>query len=222
MIIKSAEFVKSATKPSQYPPEALPEIAFAGRSNVGKSSLINTLLNRKRLVKTGSTPGRTQLLNFFNINQSFTFVDLPGYGYAKVPVNIRKQWGLMIETFLTARNTLRGVVTLFDIRRNPGQMETDLLDWLIFQDIHAIPILTKADKFKRGRQNERRRQIANALGRRAGDFILFSAKTGQGKEALWTAIEQQIPPADASAEAHSDHQAPLKNNTQDKQRENNR
>ncbi|MDX1707342.1 MAG: ribosome biogenesis GTP-binding protein YihA/YsxC, partial [Desulfobacterales bacterium] len=103
MIIKSAEFIKSATRPAQYPAAQLPEIAFAGRSNVGKSSLINTLVNRKRLVKTSSTPGRTQLINFFDINRQIIFVDLPGYGYAKVPLSVRKKWGPMIETYLSGR-----------------------------------------------------------------------------------------------------------------------
>ena len=130
MIIKSAEFVTSATKPSQYPKRALPEIAFAGRSNVGKSSLINTLVNRKHLVKTSSTPGRTQLINFFDINGRMGIVDLPGYGYAKVPVSVRKKWGPMIETYLSERETLRGVVVIMDIRRIPRQEELNLLAWL--------------------------------------------------------------------------------------------
>ena len=121
MHVKSAEFVTSAVKPDQYPPAKYPEMAFAGRSNVGKSSLINTLVNRKRLVKTSSTPGRTQLINFFSINEDFTFVDLPGYGYAKVPQHIRKKWGPMVETYLASRPTLLGVVLLVDIRRLPRQ-----------------------------------------------------------------------------------------------------
>ena len=121
MKILSAEFVTSAVKPDQYPPVKYPEMAFAGRSNVGKSSLINTLVNRKRLVKTSSTPGRTQLINFFDINNHFTFVDLPGYGYAKVPTAVRKKWGPMIETYLSGRDSLKGVVVILDIRRNPGR-----------------------------------------------------------------------------------------------------
>ena len=130
MIIKSAEFVTSAVKPSQYPPELLPEMAFSGRSNVGKSSLINKLVNRRHLVKTSRTPGRTQLINFFDINEAFTFVDLPGYGYAKVPAAVQKKWGPMIETYLSGRKTLRGVVSLMDIRRQPGVEERNLADWL--------------------------------------------------------------------------------------------
>jgi len=121
MIIKSAEFVTSAVKPAQYPPADMPEIAFAGRSNVGKSSLINSLVNRKRLVKISTTPGRTQLVNFFAINRAVTFVDLPGYGYARVPLPIKKTWGPMVETYLKDRENLKGVVLLMDMRRMPRQ-----------------------------------------------------------------------------------------------------
>ncbi len=135
MLIKSAEFITSATKPSQYPPVKFPEVAFAGRSNVGKSSLINTLVNRKRLVKTGSTPGRTQLINFFDINSDIIFVDLPGYGYAKVPATVRKKWGPMIETYLSTRKILKGVVVIMDIRRSPRQEEHDLIDRLKYFSI---------------------------------------------------------------------------------------
>ena len=124
MKIISAVFITSATKPSQYPPARLPEIAFAGRSNVGKSSLINTLVNRKRLVKTSSTPGRTRLINFFEINQQIGFVDLPGYGYARVPESVKKTWGPMIETYLSNRNTLKGVVVILDIRRTPRSVNS--------------------------------------------------------------------------------------------------
>jgi GTP-binding protein len=188
MIIKSAEFVTSAVKPSQYPPALLPEIAFAGRSNVGKSSLINTLVNRKHLVKTSSTPGRTQLINFFNINQQVGFVDLPGYGYAKVPVSIRKKWGPMIETYLSGRETLRGVVVIMDIRRIPRQEELDLLGWLAHYSIAAIPVLTKTDKLSKNKQTRQHQLIAESLEMDKDDLILFSAKTRRGKDAIWQAI----------------------------------
>ena len=192
MIIKSAEFETSAVNPSQYPVSDFPEIAFAGRSNVGKSSLINTLLNRKRLVKTSSTPGRTQLINFFNINHSFSFVDLPGYGYAKVPAAVRKKWGPMIETYLKKRPNLKGVVTIMDIRRNPGQEEFDLFDWLQHYAIPTTHVLTKADKLSKPKQAVRHQAIARALSKDKGDLILFSAKSRQGKERLWAVIEDLI------------------------------
>lgn len=192
MIIKSAEFVTSAAGPSQYPVSDLPEIAFAGRSNVGKSSLINTLLNRKRLVKTSGTPGRTQLINFFNINDSFSFVDLPGYGYAKVPAAVRKKWGPMIETYLSTRNNLKGVVAITDIRRDPGREEFDLFDWLSHYHIPTIHVLTKADKLSKTKQAARHHSIAESMSKDKIYQILFSAKSRQGKDPLWTAIEELI------------------------------
>lgn len=188
MQIKSAEFIKSATKPAQYPLEQLPEIAFAGRSNVGKSSLINTLVNRKRLVKTSSTPGRTQLINFFEINQKIIFVDLPGYGYAKVPVSVRKKWGPMIETYLSGRNTLQAVVVILDIRRTPQQEELNLLGWLSHYAIAAIVVLTKTDKLSKNKAAQQHRHIAHALSTDPKDLILFSAKTRRGRDSLWNAI----------------------------------
>ena len=188
MKIKSAEFITSATKPSRYPKRALPEIAFAGRSNVGKSSLINTLVNRKHLVKTSSTPGRTQLINFFDINGQMGFVDLPGYGYAKVPVSVRKKWGPMIETYLSDRETLSGVVVIMDIRRIPRQEELNLLAWLNHYAIASILVLTKTDKLSKNKQAQQHQLIARALERPKNDFILFSAKTRRGKDALWNAI----------------------------------
>lgn len=192
MIIKSAEFVTSAVKPSQYPPPELPEIAFVGRSNVGKSSLINTLVNRKRLVKTSSTPGRTQLINFFNINGSFSFVDLPGYGYAKVPVRVKKNWALMIETYLSKRETLKGVVLILDIRRIPGQKEKDLIDWLIYFNIPKILVLTKADKLSKTKGKNQHHLIAKTLLVNKDDILLFSAKSRMGKDQVWEGIERLI------------------------------
>jgi len=192
MIIKSAEFVKSAVKPSQYPSAELPEIAFAGRSNVGKSSLINTILNRKRLVKTSRTPGRTQLINFFEINKAFTFVDLPGYGYAKVPASVKKTWGPMIETYLSTRKTLKGVVLIMDIRRKPGLQELNFIEWLDYYSISRILILTKIDKLSKTKQIKQRLLIEKDLGEDNNDLILFSAKSRRGKDAVWDAVEQLI------------------------------
>ena len=188
MQIKSAEFVTSATRPSEYPAAWLPEIAFAGRSNVGKSSLINTLVNRKRLVKTSSTPGRTQLINFFDINGRIVFVDLPGYGYAKVPPSVRKKWGPMIETYLSGRKALRGVVVIMDIRRTPQQEELNLLDWLSHYAIAAIVVLTKTDKLSKNKSAQQHRRIARALSMAPQDLILFSAKSRRGRDTLWNAI----------------------------------
>jgi len=188
MIIKSAEFVTSAVKPSQYPPADMPEIAFAGRSNVGKSSLINTLVNRKRLVKTSTTPGRTQLVNFFVVNGVVAFVDLPGYGYARVPVSIKKTWGPMIETYLKGRENLKGVVLLMDIRRVPQQEEKTFMDWLSHFNIPPVLVLTKADKLSKSKQAQQRVVIAEALGVDTNGLIPFSAKTRMGRTAVWDAI----------------------------------
>ncbi len=192
MIIKSAEFIKSAVKPADYPPVDLPEIAFAGRSNVGKSSLINTLVNRKRLVKTSSTPGRTQLINFFDINETFSLVDLPGYGYAKVPARIQKEWGPMIETYLSMRKTLKGVVLIMDIRRTPRQEEMDFIGWLDSFMIPAILVVTKADKLSKTRQAKQLALIGHTLGIERSDLILFSSKTRLGKESVWSVIEDLL------------------------------
>ncbi|HUT42719.1 MAG TPA: ribosome biogenesis GTP-binding protein YihA/YsxC [Desulfobacterales bacterium] len=192
MIIKSAEFVKSAVKPSQYTSAAFPEIAFSGRSNVGKSSLINTLVNRKHLVKTSSTPGRTQLINFFIINKTISFVDLPGFGYAKVPASVRKSWGPMIETYLSTRNTLKGVVLIMDIRRIPGMQELNFIEWFHYFNIPSILILTKIDKLSKIKQKNQHLAIAKALSVNEEELILFSAKTRMGKGGVWKAIERLI------------------------------
>ena len=188
MKILSAEFITSATKPDQYPPVNYPEMAFAGRSNVGKSSLINTLVNRKRLVKTSSTPGRTQLINFFDINNLITFVDLPGYGYAKVPAAVRKKWGPMIETYLSSRRTLKGVVVIMDIRRIPRQEEHELIEWLKYYSIDGILVLTKTDKLSKPKRLKQHNAIAEALAIDPDKLILFSAKSRQGRDAVWGAI----------------------------------
>ena len=192
MLIKSAEFVKSAAKPSYYPPALLPEIAFAGRSNVGKSSLINTLVNRKHLVKTSKTPGRTQLINFFNINDAFTFIDLPGYGYSKVPDSVKKNWGPMVETYFSTRKTLKGVVLIMDIRRTPVQDELNFTDWLDQYELPSILALTKSDKLSKMKQKSQQHAVAKALSVDESRLILFSAKSRQGKEMMWRAIEKLL------------------------------
>ncbi|MGB2930721.1 MAG: ribosome biogenesis GTP-binding protein YihA/YsxC [Desulfobacterales bacterium] len=192
MIIKSAEFVKSAVTPAQYPDAVLPEIAFTGRSNVGKSSLINTLVNRKRLVKTSATPGRTQLINFFLINKTFSFVDLPGFGYAKAPASVRRKWGPMIETYLSTRKTLKGVALIMDVRRVPGIQELNFIEWLYYYNIPSILILTKADKLSKTKQLTQQVTIAKALSVDKDDLILFSAKSRLGKDVVWDAIEGLI------------------------------
>jgi GTP-binding protein len=192
MIIKSAEFVKSAVKPSQYPQDNLPEIAFAGRSNVGKSSLINTLVNRKNLVKTSSTPGRTQLINFFKVNDALSFVDLPGYGYAKVPVAVKKEWGPMVENYLSTRSALMGVVLIMDLRRNPQDEELDFISWLEEFNIARILVLTKIDKLSKSKQIQQRQLISKRLGVASSDLHLFSAKTRMGKDAVWNSIKRLI------------------------------
>ncbi len=188
MIIKQAEFIKSAVKPDQFPDSDFPELAFAGRSNVGKSSLINTILGRKKLVKTSSKPGCTQLINFFEVNQALSFVDLPGYGYAKISKKIRAQWGPMVKNYLSHRPTLTGVVLLVDIRRDPGKEEFEFLDWLDQNRIDAIIAATKADKLSKQKQTMRIAAIAKALEREKDGIVSFSSKSKQGREKLWQDI----------------------------------
>jgi GTP-binding protein len=155
---------------------------------VGKSSLINTLVNRKRLVKTSGTPGRTQLINFFAVNGRFSFVDLPGYGYAKVPLAVKKRWGPMIETYLAGRDALAGVVLILDIRREPRTEEFDFMAWLDRYGIESILVLTKTDKLSRTRQLKQQSANAAALDVDPDRLILFSARTRKGREKVWDAV----------------------------------
>lgn len=192
MIITSAEFVISAAGPAQYPPAELPEVAFAGRSNVGKSSLINTLVNRRRLVKTSATPGRTQLLNFFRVNAAWHFVDLPGFGYARAPAHIRKKWGPMIAHYLGTRETLKCVVLIMDVRRTPGQEEKGLMADLTASGIPPVLVLTKIDKLSKTRRIQQRRAAAQTLGVAPEALTLFSSKTREGLAELWRILEHFI------------------------------
>jgi GTP-binding protein len=193
MKIISAEFIKSAVWPPQYPPATLPEIAFVGRSNVGKSSLINTLVGRKNLAKTSNTPGRTQLINFFLINETLSFVDLPGYGFAKVSQSVKKNWGEMVEAYLKERQSLALVIFILDIRRNPSDDDLSLRDWLEHYRIPYLNILTKADKLSNNQVIVQKREIERAFNVSAKkNSILFSAKTQKGKDDIWQALEDHL------------------------------
>lgn len=191
MKILSAEFIVSAARPEQFPRDRKPQIAFAGRSNVGKSSLINALLHRKNLVKTSATPGKTQLINFFLINQSFYFVDLPGYGYAKVPRAVVDAWAPMIEGYLKSASRLAGVVVLLDGRRVPDERDIRLVEWLKEQELPAVYALTKTDKLNRQESDRAKREVSAGLGL-AGPLQMTSAKSGQGIRELWAEIGRQL------------------------------
>ena len=181
MKIISAEFITSAVKKTDYPAASLPEIAFAGRSNVGKSTLINTLLNRKNLVRISSSPGRTQLLNFFRINNQMHFVDLPGYGFAKVPLKVKAQWKTMVESYLKSRTTLKLVIILLDIRRTPSADDASLMRWLETYDIPFLIVLTKTDKLSQNMCKTQQRIIQDFLLLRKEEVICFSAVTRKGR-----------------------------------------
>ena len=188
MKITSAEFVKSAWLPSDYPKDSLPEVVFAGRSNVGKSSLINALVNRKNLVKTSSTPGKTQSINFFNINNGITFVDLPGYGYAKVPLKLRKRWKPLVEDYLKTGRTIRLVVIILDVRRIPRQEDIGLIEWFDFYQVPRVIVLNKTDKLSRTNLKRQIELIKKSLPLKDNNPILFSAVTKEGKEEIWRQI----------------------------------
>jgi len=189
MIIKNVQFIKSAVKPSQYPEYDFSEIAFAGRSNVGKSSLINTLIQRKDMVKTSSKPGCTQLINFFLVNENLSFVDLPGYGYAKVSKKIRSQWQPMVNLYLSQRQSLLGLILLIDIRRDPATEEFDMMDWLGAHEIPYLVVLTKSDKLSKTKQQKRLLSICSQLNREKNSVILFSTRTQKGRDTILKEIE---------------------------------
>ncbi|AGL02668.1 ribosome biogenesis GTP-binding protein YihA/YsxC [Desulfoscipio gibsoniae] len=190
MKITSADFVTSATNLDKCPAGSHPEVALAGRSNVGKSSLFNVLVNRKRLARTSNTPGRTQLINFFIINDKLHLVDLPGYGFAKVPVRVKAQWGKMIEGYLAGREQLRGVILLVDVRHKPTQDDQQMYNWLKAYRIPTAVVATKADKLSRGRAIQNLAVVRKNLQLADADpLVLFSAVTGQGKEDILTIIK---------------------------------
>jgi GTP-binding protein len=190
MRIKSAKFVKSATSPEHYPRDGRPEIAFLGRSNVGKSSLINSLLGVRGLARTSSTPGRTQLINFFLINDAFYFVDLPGYGYARVPTDVKREWGPMVEKYLATRPNLMLSILITDSRHEPTKLDLLMREWLEAGGKPSIIVATKADKLS---SNKLRASLSSAsaiLGR--GELIPYSAITRRGADRIWKEIAGRL------------------------------
>lgn len=190
MKVTSAEFVLSAFERAHWRSEGLPEIAFLGRSNVGKSSLINSLLQRKGLARTSNTPGRTQSINFFLINDSFYFADLPGYGYAKVSKTMRADWGRMAEEYLAERDELALCVQLIDSRHPPTPLDLQLNEWLVHHDKPHIVVATKADKSS---NNVLQRLLANARNIMKGVKIIpYSSTTGRGRDEVWAELEAAV------------------------------
>ncbi|MGQ7277893.1 ribosome biogenesis GTP-binding protein YihA/YsxC [Brevibacillus thermoruber] len=206
MKITSAEFVVSAVGPKQYPTDGLPEIALVGRSNVGKSSLLNKMMNRKGLARTSSKPGKTQTLNYFRVNNMLYFVDFPGYGYAKVAKSLKQQWGKMIENYLKQRQELRFVIQLVDIRHAPSKDDVAMYDWCKEIGIPTVVVATKGDKIARGRWLQHTKVIREHLQLRGDDaLIIFSSETGQGRDELWGEIVRRLRQEDETApEAEQD------------------
>lgn len=185
----NADILLSATNKGHYPQDDIPEVALAGRSNVGKSSFINTMLNRKNLARTSGKPGKTQLLNFFNIDDKLRFVDVPGYGYARVSKKEREKWGKMIEEYLTTRENLRAVVSLVDLRHEPSADDVQMYEFLKYYEIPVILVATKADKIPRGKWNKHESMIKKKLDFDKTDtFIIFSTVNKTGVEEAWDAI----------------------------------
>ena len=190
MVIKQVNLETVCGITSKIPDNQLPEIAFAGKSNVGKSSLINALMNRKSLARTSSQPGKTQTINFYNINDVMYLVDLPGYGYAKVSESERAKWGMMIENYLHTSKQLQAVFLLIDIRHTPGANDKTMYDWIVYQGYDPIIIATKLDKLKRSQVQKALKEVRAGLGLKADDIVIpFSAETKQGREEIWDLMD---------------------------------
>ncbi len=192
--LSNPEYLTSAVKPSGYPPPGPPEIAFAGKSNVGKSSLINSLVRRKKLVKVSSTPGRTQMINFFSLaDDNLRMVDLPGYGFAKVPLKVKAGWQKMVEAYLTSRETLAGVVVIMDIRREPSADDQMLLDFLAAHRVPAVIVVTKADKLSNNKRASRLAKLRPKLKIYDPDFVAYSALNSMGRPELMKRLGDLLP-----------------------------
>ena len=189
MKITSAEFLKSAFKKQDWPKTRKPETAFVGKSNVGKSSVINSLLSQKKLVKTSSSPGKTRSINFFEINNKFIFTDLPGYGFAKGDKKEVAGWKIMVEEYLTRRTTLRVLVHIVDIRRKPGELELQLVEWLKASELRHLIVANKCDKLSHSKCAASAKVIEKLLGKKP---ILYSAVKGKGKKELWKTLKPFI------------------------------
>jgi len=193
VVIKKAELETVLGITSRLTVNSQPEFAFAGRSNVGKSSLINALLNRKALARTSSQPGKTQTINFYHINDEFYFVDLPGYGYAKVSKEIQEKWGRMIEKYLTMSEQLLLVFLLVDIRHEPSENDKAMYEWISESGFRPVIIATKLDKIKRSQKDKQLKLIRQSLGLDADTVLIpFSAETKQGCEEIWQLMEEQM------------------------------
>ena len=192
MKVNKAEIVISAVSEKQYPNDALPEIVLLGRSNVGKSSLINTLINRQHLARTSSKPGKTQTMNFYQINDIFRFVDMPGYGYAKVSRKEKQKWGEMIENYLLNRENLKDVFLLIDSRHEPTEDDALMYNWLKYYHLPTHIILTKFDKLSASKKKKSVRQLLASLNVEADTVIPFSAVSKEGVETCWQIIQSKI------------------------------
>jgi len=205
MKVTQAEFIISAVGPDQYPDDALPEIALAGRSNVGKSSLINRMINRKNLARTSSQPGKTQCLNYYRINDLLYFVDFPGYGYAKVSKTQRQAWGKMIERYLLERDTLKLVLQVVDLRHPPSKDDIMMREWLIHYDIPTCVVMTKADKLPKSQWHKHMKVIKNDLQLTSENpMVMFSSEIGLGKDELWEIISRYTSSSDDFVEDSTD------------------
>lgn len=193
MVIRNVELETVCGITSKVPDNTLPEIAFAGKSNVGKSSLINALMNRKALARTSSQPGKTQTINFYNINNAMYLVDLPGYGYAKAPESERVKWGKMIERYLHRSKQLKAVFLLVDIRHKPSGNDKTMYEWVVYHGYRPIVIATKLDKLKRSQVQKCVSEVREGLGLKSGDILIpFSAETKQGRDEIWQAMDQLV------------------------------
>ena len=193
MIIKSVNLETVCGVTSRLPENGAPEFAFAGKSNVGKSSLINALMNRKAYARTSSQPGKTQTINFYKINDAFYYVDLPGYGYAKVSLEAKEKWGKMIERYLRRSRMLKLVFLLVDIRHDPSANDKSMYDWIVYNGYHPVVIATKLDKINRSQRAKQLKAIRQGLGMGAEDILIpFSAETKEGREEIWELLERTV------------------------------